>query len=226
MSDQSLTVPRGARGLFRIEAFTIKGYRFLWSANLSWNIGRWMEQVAVGWLALQLTGSPLLVALIGFYRSLPLFLLGTFGGVLGDRYDRRRLMLSLQVVNVTTVGAMAVLYALGRLSYPDLAVCEVVMGTSMAFDWPSRRSLTVDLVGRGRITNAVAMDATGMNVSRTIGPLLSGFVIEIFSPGIALAMLAGLYLVNAALIWHVPTPATQLVAKGHGVWHNLIDGFG
>ncbi len=226
MSDPSLAVPRSALGHLRIDAFTVRGYRLLWSANLSWNVGRWMEQVAVGWIALELTGSPFLVALVGFYRSLPLFLLGTFGGVLGDRYDRRRLMLSLQLVNVTTVGTLAILYLVGRSSYLDLAICELILGTSMAFDWPSRRSLTVDLVGRGRITNAVAMDATGMNVSRTAGPLLSGFVIDIFSPGIALAMLAGLYLLNAILIWQVPQPSAQLVAKGRGVWHNLLDGFG
>ena len=226
MSDPSLAVPRSVLAHYRLEAFTVRGYRFLWSANLSWNIGRWMEQVAVGWIALELTGSPLLVALVGFYRSLPLFLLGMFGGVLGDRYDRRQLMLSLQLVNVTAVGTLAAVYAFGQLSYVDLALCEVVLGTSMAFDWPSRRSLTVDLVGRGRITNAVAMDATGMNVSRTVGPLLSGLVIEVFNPGVALAILACLYLVNAYLIWQVPQPASQLVAKGRGVWHNLLDGFG
>jgi len=226
LSDSPLAVRRGTFSRLRLEAFGVKGYRYLWSANICWNLGRWMEQVAVGWIAFELTRSPLLVALIGFYRSLPLFLLGIFGGVLGDRYDRQRVMLSLQVVNVVTVAAAATLSLLGQLNYTDLAVAEVVLGVSMAFDWPSRRSLTVDLVGRDRLTNAVAMDATGQNVSRTIGPLVSGLVIAAFSPGVALAILAGLYLTNAVLISRVPNPASQIVTKGRDVWHHLTDGVG
>lgn len=226
MSRPSLAIPRGSLSRLRVGAFGVVGYPSLWSANLSWNLARWIEQVAVGWIALELTHSAFLVALVGFYRSLPLFLLGIFGGVLGDRFDRRRLLLALQAVNLLTVSALVGLSLSGYLSYVHLVAAESILGVSMAFDWPSRRSLTVDLVGRDRLTNAVALDATGMNVSRTVGPLVSGLVIAGSSPAIALVVLGGLHVVNALLIWRVPPTATRTVAKDRRVWENLTDGVG
>ncbi|HEY8884974.1 MAG TPA: MFS transporter, partial [Chloroflexota bacterium] len=89
MGGSPRTEPPGLVHRFQLQAFGVPGYGNLWSASVASNVGRWMEQIAVGWIAFELTHSPFLVALIGFYRSLPLFLLGMFGGVLGDRYDRR-----------------------------------------------------------------------------------------------------------------------------------------
>lgn len=210
-----------------LQAFDVPGYASLWLANVSWNVARWIEQIAVGWIALGLTHSAFLVALIGFYRSLPLFLLGAFGGVLGDRFDRRLLVIALQAVNVAIVVVLAALSLSGRLQYPHLAVAEVLLGTSMALDWPSRRSLTVDLVGRERLANAVALDASGQNLSRVVGPLVSGGVIAVLSPGVALALLGALYLTNLTLIRRFPRlPATLVVARVGGAFGEARRGFG
>lgn len=200
--------PRPA-GVLGLQAFEVPGYSSLWLANVAWNVARWVEQIAVGWIALELTGSAFLVALIGFYRNVPLFLLGMFGGVVGDRYDRRRLVLALQVVNVGVAAALAALTIAGALTYIHLAVAEIILGTSQAFDWPSRRSLTVDLVGRERLANAIALDASGQNLSRFLGPLLSGGVIALVSPGAALVILVVLYVANFALLRRLPRVTTQ-----------------
>lgn len=226
MRESALTAPRPARGL-GLQPFGMRGYPALWSANVAWNVGRWMEQIAVGWLALQLTDSAFLVALIGVYRSLPLFLLGIFGGVLGDRYDRRRLVLGLQVLNVLTVVALAALSLAGSLTYTHLAAAELILGTSMAFDWPSRRSLTADLVGSENLPNAVALDASAQNLSRVLGPLASGGIIAALSPGMALVILAVLYLLNLVLIWRLPriNPVGARRYVG-GAWSSLRSGIG
>jgi MFS family permease len=186
-----------------------------------------MEQIVVGWVALQLTGSPFLVALVGFYRMLPLFVLGIFGGALGDRYDRRRLVVGLQLGNVACIGVLAALGVSGRLAYSHLALAEIIMGASMALDWPSRRALTVDLVDRERLANAVALDASGQNVSRMVGPLLSGGLIAALSPSVTLVALAGLYLVNGLLVLRLPAGvAGKTAVRTQGMLAGLRSGVG
>lgn len=226
MSGSPLAVPRGVSSRMRVGAFGVDGYPSLWMANLLWNIARWMEQLTVGWIAFSLTHSPFLVALIGFYRSLPLFVLGIFGGMLGDRYSRQRIVIALQVANVTCIVSFAILTLTGLLTYSELAIGELVMGMTMACDWPSRRTLTADLVGKANLTNAIALDSSGMNLSRTIGPLASGAVIAALSPSAAFGILALLYVGSGLLIGRIRVPSVPRVAKDHGVWHNLTDGIG
>lgn len=223
----SLAARLRSAGGASLQAFDVPGYSSLWLANVSWNVARWIEQIAVGWITLELTHSAFLVALIGFYRSVPLFLLGAFGGMLGDRFDRRLLVILLQAVNEVVVVVLATLTLTGRLQYTHLAVGEVLLGTSMALDWPSRRSLTVDLVGRERLANAVALDASGQNLSRLVGPLVSGGVIALLSPGVALALLGVLYLTNLALIRRFPRlPVTIPAAQLGGAFRTARRGFG
>jgi predicted MFS family arabinose efflux permease len=210
-----------ARGL---QAFRYAGYPTFWSANLAWNVARWMELLAVGWLSVELTHSAFLVAMIGFYRSLPLFVLGIFGGVLGDRIERRQLLLGIQLVDVVVIGTLAFLSINGRLDYLALAIAEVIMGAAQALDWPSRRAITVDLVGREDLANAVTLDSTNMNLSRAVGPLASGILIAALSPASALAILAGLYLVNALFIARLP-PIPRQTLKPQAVLASLSSGF-
>lgn len=207
-----------------LRAFTYNGYATLWYANLTWNIGRWMEQLAVGWLSFELTQSPFLVAMMGFYRSLPLFLLGVFGGLLGDRFERRQLLVGLQIVNVVGIGFLAILSNQGTLQYAHLVAVEILLGVSQALDWPSRRALTVDLVGREDLHNAVALDSTGMNLSRMLGPLASGALITALSLSVSLSLLALLYFITALLILRLPRVPRQSV-KHQGVLSSLRSGF-
>jgi predicted MFS family arabinose efflux permease len=221
------TEPSSLVHRFQLQAFEAPGYGNLWAASVASNVGRWMEQIAVGWIAFELTHSPFLVALIGFYRSLPLFLLGMFGGVLGDRYDRRRLVAILQFLNAVAMVAVAILVLRGELAFWQLVVAELVMGVSQAFEWPSRRALIVDVAGRAHLANAVALDATASNLSRAVGPLLAGALIQVFNPGSTVAFLAGIYLVNGLLVLRVPQRSdAPVLVKNQGVLQSLAAGFG
>ncbi len=226
----SVAARAGRTGLgsrLQIRAFEVEGYRLLWTANLAWNVGRWMEQIAVGWLGYELTSAPFLVALLGFYRMVPFFVVGSIGGVVGDRFDRKRLVLILQVGNVACMAAMAGLSASGRLTFDILAAAEIFMGTVTAFDWPSRGALTVDLVGRERVASATAMDASGQNLSRTIGPLLSGALMAALDPAVAFGSLALIYLIGGVLLTRVPRPTlVRIRSRSPGVFRSLAAGFG
>ena len=108
-----MRVPRAAIPVTRSagqysRSLAIASFRALWSANFTWNVARWMEQLGIGWITYEVTRSPFLVALLGFYRSLPLFLFGIFGGILGDRFDRQRIVLILGAINVGCMSAVAV----------------------------------------------------------------------------------------------------------------------
>ena len=148
-----------------------------------------MEQIVTGWVAFELTRVGLSGSLAGLLPKCPPFLLGMFGGVLGDRYDRKIVVLVLQTTNVVCVGVVASLAFAGSLTFTHLLVAELILGTSMAFDWPSRRALTVDLVERKHLANAVALDASGMNVSKAVGPILAGAMLASFSYGACFAAL-------------------------------------
>src|SRR5258708_21217176 len=82
------------------ETFRSPGYRFLWTASLLWNQARWMDQVVLGWVVLELTNSAWDVALIGVVRSLPMMLLGVLGGAIADRFDRRPLLMVTHALGV------------------------------------------------------------------------------------------------------------------------------
>ena len=208
-------------------SLAIAGFRALWSANFTWNVARWMEQLAIGWISYEITHSPFLVALLGFYRSLPLFIFGIFGGILGDRFDRQKIVLLLGVVNVGCMTVVAFLSYSGSLDYVTLVVAEVIMGVSMAIDWPSRRALTLDIVGRGLLANATALDSAGMNASRIVGPLISGAIIALLSPTSSLVLMAIIYALSAFIVLKIPTfPPSKLRPALSGVWRSVADGFG
>jgi MFS family permease len=209
------------------DSLGVPEYRYLWSANIAWNIARSMEQIVAGWVAFELTQSAFLVALLGFYRMVPLFLLGMFGGVLGDRYDRKIVVLVLQTTNVVCVGVVASLAFAGSLTFTHLLVAELILGTSMAFDWPSRRALTVDLVERKHLANAVALDASGMNVSKAVGPILAGAMLASFSYGAVFATLGLVFLVNGLLILGVrDRPIAKSIVRTQNVLRSLAAGVG
>jgi MFS family permease len=125
------------------------------------------------------------------------------------------------------MGFVAVLSYAGTLDYGSLVVAEVIMGMSMALDWPSRRALTLDLVGRELLANATALDAAGMNVSRIVGPLLSGGIIAFLGPTTSLSLLACIYVASASIVLLIPrVPPSKLRPAAAGVWRSLADGFG
>ena len=129
----------------------------LWLANGLWWQAMWMEMLALGWLALELTNSPWWVQVIGFYRAIPLLIMGLFGAVITDRFKRRYIVWTLQLVNVLGTGLLALLLFLGRLELWHLSVVSLALGASWALDWPTRRSMVPDLVGKARTVDAMVL---------------------------------------------------------------------
>ena len=137
----------------------------LWVANGLWWQAMWMEMLVTGWLALELTDSAWWVAVIGFCRSIPLLFIGPIGSIVTDRYLRRHLILTFQIVNALVFLLLAVLFGLGYLVYWHLGVFSLLQGCVWALDWPTRRAIIPDIVGRDKIVDAMVLE----NIVHTTG---------------------------------------------------------
>ncbi len=172
-----------------------RDFRRLLFADGLWWLAMWMEMLVVGWLALSITDSAWWVALLGFYRSIPLPLVGLFGTPLVERFRRRHLIVALQAVGVVSASTLAVLMWLDVIQYWHLALAALANGSAWALDWPVRRSLVPDLVGKSRIVEALTLESGLQSVTRLFGPLLAGLCVHV------LGILGGLLiLANTALM--------------------------
>lgn len=139
--------------------------------------GNWMQNVAIAWLVLQLTDSAVILGAVTAARFVPLVLLGPLGGLVTDRSDKRRLLTATQVALGVLALLLAILAWLHAVSLVALLFIVVGLGLVNAFDGPARQSLISNLVGRDRLSNAVALNSVAMNSSRIIGPAIGGGLI-------------------------------------------------
>ncbi len=176
-------------------------FRRLWIADGLWWQGMWVEQIAIGWLVLDLTDSAWWVAMIGFARSVPLPFVGLFGPSLSDRFKRRHVILAVQATSLATMALITSLYWLQLLQYWHLAAAALVSGCSWSLEWPARRAMFPDLVGKSKVVDAMVLESMLQSVSKVSGPLLAGSIIQGFG------MLGALTLLTALLALSVFTLA-------------------
>ena len=151
-----------------VELFAEPSYRRLWASGLCVNVARWMDLLTLGWLTLQLTGSPFMVGLAAFARAAPLMVVGPFSGIVADRVPRGRILLAAQATEAVTALALACLFAGGLGSYGVLVALEVVFGLVWALDFPARRTALYTLLGATRVAQAVSLE-TGLDAARQDG---------------------------------------------------------
>ena len=158
-------------------AMRYRVFRYLWLATVVSNIGGWMYNAASGWLMTSLDPNPLIVSLVQVANSLPLFLFAMPAGALADMLDKRRFILLLEILTTVFSGIFALLVS-RHLATPALLLLSIlVLGTLSALETPAWQAIVPLLVPRPALSSAVALNSLGVNVSRVIGPALTGFVI-------------------------------------------------
>jgi MFS family permease len=165
-------------------------FRALWIALIASNIGTWMQSVGAAWLMTSLTPSPLLVALMQTATSLPILLVGLPAGALADIVDRRKLLLVTETWMLLVALILGVLTMTGSMSAWALLGLTFLLGLGAAFDAPAWQAIVPEIVERQELPAAVALNATGFNVSRAVGPALGGLVVAAAGP-------AAVFLLNA-----------------------------
>jgi MFS family permease len=165
-------------------------YRLLWLTGLFAATARWMDMVVLGWLALALTDSPLMVGVAAFCRTAPMMLVGPFAGVLADRLPRVRVMIAVQALNVVVASTLALLFAAGLAGFGILVALQILLGVAWVLDFPSRRTVLFAVVGRQRLTTAVSLESMSMQGAKMIGPLAGGLLLSRLGPAACYLALA------------------------------------
>lgn len=161
-----------------LRALRARDFRIYFAGQLVSVAGTWMQQIAMAWLAYRLTGSALVLGLLGFASQIPILLFAPLGGVWSDRVDRRRLMMVTQVLAMLQALMLAVLAWQGWATPALLIVLAFVLGCINAVDVPARQSLVVHLVDdRALLPNAIALNSFMMNATRFVGPALAGLIV-------------------------------------------------
>jgi len=181
-----------------LDVFRQPDYRRLWSSGFFVNVARWMDLVTLGWLALELTGSPFMVGLAAFMRSAPMMLLGPFGGIVADRVPRGRILIATQATGVVTALALAGIFASGAGGYGPLVALEVVFGSLWALDFPARRTALYTILGTQRVAQAVSLETVSMQLAKMLGPLAAGLCLARVGPSVCFALMAIVYATGLA----------------------------
>ena len=145
-------------------------YRRLWVSGLCSNMARWMDLVAVGWIALQMTGSPFMVAVAAFARSAPMMVLGPFAGIVADRVSRAHLLLVTQAGGAVIALAFLAMFAVDAAGYWPLVALEGAFGILWSLDFPARRTALFSMLGASRVAQAVSLETVSMQIAKMVGP--------------------------------------------------------
>lgn len=175
----------------RFAALDIPAFRNYFIATVVSNIGSWMQIVAQGWLVLSLTDSPFYLGLVGLVRAVPTITLSLIGGVLADRFDRRRILIVTQSVAMISSVLLAALVILDVVTVWHILTISFISSVFFAADNPTRQALVPDLVGKERLTSAIGLNSAAWNGAAVIGPSIAGILIAVVG-------VSGAFLLNAA----------------------------
>ncbi len=191
-------------GGLQVAAFQRRNYRLFFGGQLISLIGTWMQQVAQGWLVLQLTGDPIWLGIVATAQFLPVVVLGLFAGVAADALPKRRILLATQVAMMVLAFVLAALVIAQVVEVWMIVGLAFLLGIANAIDMPVRQSFAVELVGREHVGTAVALNSAMFNGARIVGPAAAGLAIGAFGLAAAflvngvsfLAVIVGLYLMD------------------------------
>ena len=177
-----------------------RDFRFVWASTVFYSLSTGMEQVAVGWLVFDLTGSPFMVGVSAAARMAPFFFLGIFSGAIADWLDRRTLLWFSTLVGILVSSVMAAMLLLGATHIWVIIGLVAASGCVFAFVLTTRQAYTVDIVGQQHSLNGLSLGAIAMQVGGVVGSILSGTLIHAVGPGWQYVAIGIAYGVSATVL--------------------------
>jgi MFS family permease len=166
-----------------LRSLQFRNFRLFFTGQLISLVGTWMQSVALSWLVYRITGQAALLGLVAFASQAPIFALGSFGGVLADRVDPRRLLVLTQTLQMLQAFFMGWLTLSGHIAPWQIIVLAVVLGVINAFDLPARQVLVASTVDRPALPNAIALNSSIFHGSRVVGPAVAGLLVAAIGEG-------------------------------------------
>ncbi len=174
-------------------------YRRLWLSGIIYYSAKWVEIITSGWIVLALTGSPLLVGLTGFFRVLPMLVLGSLFGVLADRFTRVNILLGIHVASLLAALVLALTFLLGHASLVIVYPMIFVLGCGSAADFSTRSALIDEVQDRSLLANTMSLESLSMSGAKITATVFAGFLLSVGGAGLAYGYLAALY--GFGLLW-------------------------
>ncbi len=207
-----------------------RNYRLYWCGQLISNIGTWMQSTGVAWLVLQLTHSAWQLGVVSALQYVPVLLFALLGGVFADRWPKRELLLVTQSVAMIQSLIFFALLATHAIQVWEIYLLALLLGVTTSLDQPTRSAFVVELVGRGDLTNGVALNSAMISLVRILGPALGGLIIGLGGVGPLfllnaisfIAALGGLVLIDSRALHHTQRPTAG--ATRQSTWQSLREG--
>jgi predicted MFS family arabinose efflux permease len=200
-----------------LSAFAFRDFRLLWIGAFLSSVGTWTQDVALAWLIHSRFGDPFYLGLRAFAADAPLIAFMLLGGAVADRVDRRLILLTSNVLQMTFATVLGLLYATDRLGIGAILALAFLTGLSQSQSAPTYQAVLTSLVPPRRIPNAVALNSLQFNLSRAIGPVIAGLLLARAGTGACFAVNAASFLAVIAALWRVRIPAhTEVPKEGLG----------
>lgn len=199
-------------------------FRMLIFGTLATNTAFWMYQVAVGWLALEMTDSAAFVGLAGFVAGIPILLFSIPAGVVIDRIDKRTVLQVAQAGIMIVASLFALFVWTDQMSRGVLLVLVFIYGTIMSFVFPTRTAIVPNLVDRRDLANGIALNSAGQNATRVIGPSLAGVLIALIGVAGSFAVAAGLQIFALMATYRLPSDPPAKAEERRNGWQALTLG--
>jgi MFS family permease len=200
-------VARAGRVTFA--ALSVPNYRRYYAGQSISLIGTWMQMTAQSWLVYTLTHSGTMLGVIIALQTLPVLVLGPYGGVVADRVDKRRMMIALQSAMGVQALILGLLTVTGAIHVWEIGILAALLGFNNAFENPARQSFMMELVGAEHLRNAVSLNSVLVNVARSIGPAVAGILIATVGDGVCFLINAGSFI---PVVWTLTSMDTTKLA--------------
>jgi predicted MFS family arabinose efflux permease len=206
-------------------ALRYRDFRLLWFGAFTSTTGTWMQTVAQSWVVLSMTGSAFLLGVDGFLATGPMLLFSLFGGVVADRFERRRIMLLSQYLQMSFAFILGLLIWTKQVKVWHIFVMSFLTGSAQSFSGPAYISLLPLLVRREDVPNAVAMNSMQFNLARVIGPVLAGIALTVWGAAVCFGLngLSFVAVIIALMMIHIPDARTG--ESTTGMVEDMKEGF-
>jgi len=214
----------GLKLIFR--ALNHRNYRLFFGGQGISLIGTWMQQIAMNWLVYRLTHSALLLGIVGFTSRIPTFLLASLAGVLADRWNRHRILVSTQTLSMIQAMILAILVLTGTIAVWHIILLSLFLGLINALDIPTRQSFVVEMIEKKEdLGNAIALNSSMVNGARLLGPSLAGILIAALGEGMCFLLNGISFIAVILALLAMEIKPKQREIQSSEVFERLKEGF-